>query len=198
MYFKASFARIKYKIIRCDHTFKVASHVYTMHKNGSGSYTCDNPFAALLMTMNEDQQVGFFAFFSTKSMKEVEPHLMDLLHRDPHNPTQAVIIDSPTEESAFWDSIAPGIQVLRDVFHLFQDFFAECNAGTDVLRKRFMNALQHAFFQLDEGDIESYRVRLLRDHAAKNVGLENEPIKADEAWKKKSRSFNKLVDSHQV
>lgn len=96
MYFKASFKKIFYRVIRCDHTFKVASHIFSKHENGSGRTKSENPFSALVTTMNENQLVGYFAFVSTKSMKEIEPHLMALLRRDTNNRTQSVIIDNPS------------------------------------------------------------------------------------------------------
>ena len=77
MDFKASFKEIMYKLIRCDHTFKVASHVFTSHDDGTGAKQSEHPFSALLTIMNVNQQVGFFAFFATKSMKEFEPHTLE-------------------------------------------------------------------------------------------------------------------------
>ena len=79
LYYIASFKSLQCKILRYDHTFKVASLIQVV-KKGENSFDHDQttPYSAILTTMNEDQKIPFFSFVVSKSLNEVEDSLISL------------------------------------------------------------------------------------------------------------------------
>lgn len=198
MLYIASLEAIQCKLLRYDHTFKVASMVQLIHRSSdSFNYHHSLPYSAVLTTMNEDQKVPFFSFVVSKSLSEVEDSLYSLTHR---SPTVCIVGDNPNADSHFFQRILnKDIQFSRDIFHVFQDLFRECLPARQTERKSFMSELWFVFFSIHEPDIKYYK-----DFYFEKLAKENSEMPIDQKvqnWEVHRNSpsfFHCASESHRV
>jgi hypothetical protein len=199
-FYISSLKDIQCKILRYDHTFKVASLVQVI-KRGSNSFDHDQstPYAAVLTTMNEEQKVPFFSFVASKSLTEVEDSLLSLCQRG-LSPTNAIIGDNPMADCHFWRRIlGESIQLFRDIFHVFQDLWREVKPSRHIDRKSCMAELWKCFFSVHSPDLILYKQHWFQQRALENSSLTPDQIIL--AWDshENSPSFLKTaVESNRV
>jgi hypothetical protein len=202
MLYIASFESIQCKILRYDHTFKVASMVQVIKRSAAADsdsfdYHHSLPYSAVLTTMNEEQKIPFFSFVVSKSLSEIEDSLYSLTHR---SPTVCIVGDNPKADSHFFERIlGKNIQFSRDIFHVFQDLFRECLPSRQTERKQFMSELWFIFFSLHKPDLKFYK-----EHYWNQLTKENPDISVDQkiqSWENHQNStsfFRSAIHSHRV
>jgi hypothetical protein len=103
---------ISCKLVRLDHTFKVANSVRM--KVGNQSRKC---YSAMLTACNEVGLVMAAVMTKTKSHEDMEIPLRGIAERNPNEPVQTVITDNPEGDKKLLEKLFPGAQLLADIAH---------------------------------------------------------------------------------
>ena len=116
-YWMSYIGSIVCRVLRIDHTFKVANSVRM--KVGGTSRKC---YAAMLTGCNELGLVLMAVMTKTKSHADMEIPLRGIAARDPNKLPETIITDNPEGDKSILRKVFPECQLLGDLFHGMQYF----------------------------------------------------------------------------